>query len=195
MSVSQLCSLIKKQQNPSLGSTWIKLFSSSQVRVSCPPVLGPVAGKLLETKQDFSVVSWFVLRSILILNIHGQNAVCCNQILYCTIISIIKGFGGRCVRRGGETANGDRWPMQLSLEKQVCPSKMTTAVDSQRQVKFEKGLGKDYLREKEQAYPGCSSLRGLQLLNDTLKIAPSHFNSICTRRLWQRSVLVNLGSP
>lgn len=56
---------------------------------------------------------------------------------------------------GGSMANGDRWPMQLSLEKQVCPSKMTTAVDSQWQVKFGKGLGKDYLTEKEQ---GCPSL-------------------------------------
>lgn len=55
-------------------------------------------------------------------------------------------------------ANGDRWSMQLSLEKQVCPSKMATAVDSQWQVKFGKGLRKDYLREKEQVYPGCSSL-------------------------------------
>lgn len=44
--------------------------------------------------------------------------------------------------------------MQLSLEKQVCPSKMTTAVDSRWQVKFGKGLGKDYLTEKEQVYQG-----------------------------------------
>lgn len=72
--------------------------------------------------------------------------------------------------------------MQLPLEKQVYPSKLITAMDSQRQVKFEKGLGQDYLREKEQVYPGCSSFLGgeLQLLNDTLKIAPSHFSSICT---------------
>lgn len=49
--------------------------------------------------------------------------------------------------------------MQLSLEKQVSPSKMTTAVDSQWQVKFGKGLGKDYLREKEQVHQGCPSLR------------------------------------
>lgn len=88
-------------------------------------------------------------------------------------------------------ANGDRWPMQLSLEKQVCPSKMTTAVDSQWQVKFEKGLGKDYLREKEQVYLGCSRLFfffegwALQFLNDAFKIAPSPFSSMCTHRLWQ----------
>lgn len=29
---------------------------------------------------------------------------------------------------------------------------MTTAVDSQWQVKFEKGLVRDYIREKEQVY-------------------------------------------
>lgn len=60
---------------------------------------------------------------------------------------------------GWGMVNGDRWPMQLSLEKQVCPSKMTT-VDSQWQVKFEKGLGTDYLRKKEQVHPGCSSEQG-----------------------------------
>lgn len=32
---------------------------------------------------------------------------------------------------------------------------MTTAVYSQQQVKFEKGLGKDYLREKEQVCQGA----------------------------------------
>ena len=37
---------------------------------------------------------------------------------------------------------------------------MTTAVDSQWQVKFEKGLVRDYLREKGQVYLGCSSWRG-----------------------------------
>lgn len=57
------------------------------------------------------------------------------------------------------TAKRDRWPVQLSLEKQVCPSKMATAVDSQWQVNFEKGLVRDYLRAKEQVYPGCSSWR------------------------------------
>ena len=61
---------------------------------------------------------------------------------------------------GWGMANGDRWPVQLSLEKQVCPLKMTTAVDSQWQVKFEKGLVRDYLREKGQVYLGCSSWRG-----------------------------------
>ena len=37
---------------------------------------------------------------------------------------------------------------------------MTTAVDSQWQVKFEKGLVSDYLGEKGQVYLGCSSWRG-----------------------------------
>lgn len=69
--------------------------------------------------------------------------------------------------------------MQLSLEKQVCPSKMTTAVDFQWQVKFEKGLGKDYLKEKEQVHGGCSrEAKGLQPYTDTLKIALLHFSSI-----------------
>jgi hypothetical protein len=58
-----------------------------------------------------------------------------NVVFYCTVTSVAWGFGERSLRG---VANGDRWPIQLSLEKQVCPSKMTTAVDSQWQAKFEK---------------------------------------------------------
>lgn len=59
---------------------------------------------------------------------------------------------------GWGLANGDRWPMQLPLDKQVCPSKNDNSSGLQQQVKFEKGLGEDYLREKEQVYPGFSRL-------------------------------------
>lgn len=42
-----------------------------------------------------------------------------NMVFYCTIASALWGFGGGLRGRVG----GDRWPTQLSLEKQVCPSK------------------------------------------------------------------------
>lgn len=69
--------------------------------------------------------------------------------------------------------------MQLSLEKQVCPSEMTAAVDSQWQVKFKKGLGKDFYQERDRCVQ-CAVVmgEGLQLLSDAFRIARSHLSSV-----------------
>lgn len=95
---------------------------------------------------------------------------------------------------GWGLANGDRWPMQLPLEKQVCPSKKWQQQWPPTTGEIWKRIREGLLKRKG---TGVSSVLqaglggGLQLLN-ALKIAPLHFSYTRTHGRWQWPVLVSL---
>lgn len=95
-------------------------FSSSEL---CPGV--GVGGRGLETRRGQS--HWFPVCPKVRPRVEQTQAKCCllqSDKIWSFIALLPQPFGDLEEGwGGGGGVHGDRWPMQLSLEKQVCPSK------------------------------------------------------------------------